>query len=177
MVDRKEQMREMLSQGMTYEEIGREFGISRQRVYQLIGNADTRKFQYFSSERCVYDGLRKYLNENRISTYELARRCFNSSHPKRHELLSGALKGSNTTKHTIDKILAVTGLTYEEAFADHLIANDVQVIKQATWIINPDGYYPYCSNCNYEPDRPQTHSDNRTPYCPNCGAKMKKEWE
>lgn len=48
--------------------------------------------------------------------------------------------------------------------------------KQATWNISCDGYYPYCSNCGYEPEPPRFHSDNRTPYCPNCGYKMKKEW-
>lgn len=47
----------------------------------------------------------------------------------------------------------------------------------ATWIINPDGYPPYCSNCGYEPELPKLHSDNRTPYCPNCGEAMKKEFE
>lgn len=46
--------------------------------------------------------------------------------------------------------------------------------KQARWEIDSDGYYPYCSNCRHEPNRPLYLSeDNRTPYCPNCGAKMK----
>lgn len=36
------------------------------------------------------------------------------------------------------------------------------------WIICSDGYYPYCSECHYEPKK-------MTPYCPNCGAKMEKE--
>lgn len=48
---------------------------------------------------------------------------------------------------------------------------------EGVWIICCDGYYPYCSNCGYEPERPMTHNDNRTPYCPNCGAKMRKEYE
>lgn len=54
---------------------------------------------------------------------------------------------------------------------------DVTEIKYGVWIIDCDGYYPYCSLCRYEPERTITHSDNRTPYCPNCGAKMKKECE
>ena len=35
----------------------------------------------------------------------------------------------------------------------------------AKWIICNDGYYPYCSECHYEPKE-------ITPFCPNCGAKM-----
>lgn len=49
--------------------------------------------------------------------------------------------------------------------------------KEGVWVINPDGWYPYCSRCGYEPDRPHKLKDNRTPYCPNCGAKMRKEVE
>jgi hypothetical protein len=50
-------------------------------------------------------------------------------------------------------------------------------VKHGVWRINCDGYYPYCSICYYEPERPSLYKDNRTPYCPMCGAKMKKECE
>ena len=43
----------------------------------------------------------------------------------------------------------------------------------AVWIICSDGYYPYCSNCGFEPK--WNGGDNRTPKCPNCGARMKNE--
>lgn len=41
--------------------------------------------------------------------------------------------------------------------------------KQRTgkWLINCDGYYPYCSECRIEPK-----SGVMTDFCPNCGAKM-----
>lgn len=54
---------------------------------------------------------------------------------------------------------------------------DVVGVKHGKWNINCDGYYPYCSECGYEPERPCFHKDNRTPYCPNCGAKMHLEVE
>ena len=44
---------------------------------------------------------------------------------------------------------------------------DVPIAK---WIINSDGYYPYCSNCKSEPDYGIMSN-----YCPMCGAKMRKE--
>lgn len=54
---------------------------------------------------------------------------------------------------------------------------DFVEVKHGIWVINPDGYYPYCNQCGYEPRRPLGDYDNRTPRCPNCGAKMRKEWE
>ena len=40
--------------------------------------------------------------------------------------------------------------------------------KQAEWLINSDGYYPYCSACMAEPE-----DGKMTDFCPSCGAKMK----
>ena len=39
--------------------------------------------------------------------------------------------------------------------------------KHGQWFINPDGYYPYCSECYEEPN-----GGEMTRFCPNCGAKM-----
>jgi hypothetical protein len=47
------------------------------------------------------------------------------------------------------------------------------VPKEGEWKIDPDGYYPYCSECRAEPA-----GGCRTNYCSYCGAKMKeaKRW-
>ena len=47
---------------------------------------------------------------------------------------------------------------------------DVAEVKHGKWKINSDGYYPYCSECNNEPE-----NGKLTKYCPECGAKMDKE--
>lgn len=39
--------------------------------------------------------------------------------------------------------------------------------RTGKWIINSDGYYPYCSECKAEPK-----SGEMTDFCPKCGAKM-----
>ena len=39
--------------------------------------------------------------------------------------------------------------------------------KYGEWIINSDGYYPYCSLCYQEPE-----GRVMTKYCPTYGAKM-----
>ena len=43
----------------------------------------------------------------------------------------------------------------------------IDPVKHGKWLINSDGYYPYCSECKAEPK-----SRELTNYCPNCGAKM-----
>lgn len=42
--------------------------------------------------------------------------------------------------------------------------------KRGRWLINSDGYYPYCSACMAEPE-----SGVMTDYCPSCGANMRGE--
>lgn len=44
-----------------------------------------------------------------------------------------------------------------------------QAPKHGEWKINPDGYYPYCSECGYEPK-----NGVMTKYCPDCGVRMDK---
>lgn len=39
--------------------------------------------------------------------------------------------------------------------------------KMGQWMINSDGYYPYCSRCKREP-----RSRIMTKYCAECGAFM-----
>ena len=48
---------------------------------------------------------------------------------------------------------------------------DVEEVKHGEWVISSDGYYPFCSNCRYEPPF-IIGKDMRTPICPKCGAKM-----
>ena len=64
---------------------------------------------------------------------------------------------------------------YSDPVLLHVIKNvldetptaDAVEVKHGRWLINPDGYYPYCSECKAEPK-----GGEMTNYCPNCGAKM-----
>lgn len=42
----------------------------------------------------------------------------------------------------------------------------------AHWIINSDGYYPYCSNCKAEPE-----NGKMTKFCAECGSIMDEKNE
>lgn len=43
-------------------------------------------------------------------------------------------------------------------------------MKTGKWYISSDGYYPYCSECGYEPE-----DGNMTDFCPQCGADMREK--
>lgn len=112
---RIEVMRDLRTQGLTYEEIGREMGITRQRVYQLIGSFTNHQV-IIRPEQCVYPELRFWMLEENISINGLARLAFGRLQPEERARLAAALKGANCSKGMIDKILKATGLTYEVAF-------------------------------------------------------------
>lgn len=42
----------------------------------------------------------------------------------------------------------------------------------AEWLINPDGYYPYCSHCHYEPSYEMVSRVGVPAVCENCGCIM-----
>lgn len=44
----------------------------------------------------------------------------------------------------------------------------VRALEPARWLINSDGYYPYCSRCGREPE-----DGNMTSTCPHCRANMR----
>ena len=54
-----------------------------------------------------------------------------------------------------------------EDIVNEIPAADVEPVKHGRWLINSDGYYPYCSECKCEPD-----GRKMSKHCPNCGAKM-----
>lgn len=113
-VERKEQMRKMRMEGKSYGEIAAIYGISRQRVQQVVGTGC--HFREVTEADCVYKGIRDWMNNKRISRTYLVRLLYDDTHPVLQHKISSILKGCNVNKNTIDRILAVTGLTYEEAF-------------------------------------------------------------
>lgn len=70
-------------------------------------------------------------------------------------------------------------LNKAERAISEMPAADVQPVKPAHWYINPDGYYPQCSNCGYEPPRELIRRNGDAlifpRYCSECGADTKRE--
>lgn len=83
-----------------------------------------------------------------------------------------------TIGYNIDKLELIKALNYdrdqyEKGYQDGRSAGYRQAEsekRKGCWLINSDGYCPYCSICNNEPKR-----RIMTDYCPSCGAYMKGE--
>lgn len=69
----------------------------------------------------------------------------------------------------MDAKLIVNGKEFDIEILDPELQKMLSSERHGQWLINPDGYYPYCSECGEEPD-----SGVMTKRCPNCGAKMDK---
>lgn len=126
MSERVEEMIRLYEEGMSLEAIGRLNGISRQRVHQLIGG--TSGFKTIKVDACVYPNIRKWMNHNKVSRIELTRLMYGVYTSQYYGILRDMLKGSNCRKHLIDKLLDITGLTYEQAFSTfegHIKTNEL----------------------------------------------------
>lgn len=112
-----EEKRALRGKGLTYAEIAKELGISKQAVAQVLSKEQKSHFRPWTSDRCIYVGVRNWMNENQITMAELLRRFGfqpgSALHYRYRDYLSGQ---TELRKHTIDKLLEITGLAYEEAF-------------------------------------------------------------
>ena len=117
---RLKKMIEMRESGKTYQEIGAAVGLTRQRVYDLVGDIGSGKmFRGVKEDQCIFPNLRQWMNKNLMTIAGLARLLYGQSATDYKNKLRKMLSGeSNIRKKTIDKILDLTGMTYEECFAE-----------------------------------------------------------
>lgn len=102
------------AKGLTLREIADKYEVSYQAVAIAIAKVDPTFYKTISSKGCIYPNLRRWLNK---------------SLENQHRLFS-ALKGKSTRdflngtrmpkKDAIDIMLKVTGMTYEELFAEEV---------------------------------------------------------
>ena len=103
--------------GMNASDIARKYGVSRATVHQVIHKHCDSYYHIVQPHECIYVGLRKWMNENEVSGTELCRRMGSTSGIKYVGQLSSAMRGmANLRKDAIDKLIAVTGMKYEELF-------------------------------------------------------------
>ena len=112
---RRDIYREDRETGMTYREIAAKHGVSYQAVADALGKSDLTKFKPWTAERCIYPNLREWMNANKVSLREFVRRTEAVSAGSNLIRYAAYFRGDNYPgKQTIDKMLNVTGLTYEQ---------------------------------------------------------------
>lgn len=104
---------EMRLDGMTFQEIGDHFGVTRQCIEGYLKPNRTRKKPY-KNFKCIYPGLKKWMLENCVSVMTMHDDLhLYANHPTLYRFMKGK---ALPTMDVIKKILAYTGLTFEEAF-------------------------------------------------------------
>lgn len=117
--DRFRAMKELRDKGYTHREIAILYDISEQRVVWWLGKGDERYFKPITEKQCVFVGIRDWLNQNKVSITEFVRRVYGVYHTERRKsLLKHLTKKFDMKKQMIDRVLEITGLTYEEAFKE-----------------------------------------------------------
>lgn len=113
---RRMKMLMLREQGLTYREIAEKLGVSNQYVSMVCGKFEPAHFQYIG-DNCVYPNLRNWMNEHKVSRREFLRRMGLTGNNGNYERFASYMRGeSHPRKQYIDKMLAVTGLTYEKLF-------------------------------------------------------------
>lgn len=114
-IDEKVMVFRMRLEGAALQECADAFGVSRQRISQIVGATEGQRKPGRPAkqiEDCVYPAIATWMCENGHTGTSLAKLC-NVSQSTVCYLLKGTY---SPTKPVIDKILDATGLTYEVAF-------------------------------------------------------------
>jgi hypothetical protein len=116
--ERAAMMYKLNEEGKSYNEIAAIYGVSKQRVFQILRKGDKRYFRHISDRLVKYTGLRNWMNTNKISFTELVTRVFGYYHTENYNRLFQYLNSGHLRLPLIKKILEVTGLTFEECFME-----------------------------------------------------------
>lgn len=101
--------------GMSHKEIAEMYGVSRQTVHFACARHSPGHFKPYKADQVVYPNLRRWLNENKVGRLEFIRRMGNTGPGHTYDSVRGWFRGDHyPSKQNIDKILEITGLTYED---------------------------------------------------------------
>lgn len=109
---------QMLISGATYEDAGRAFGISRQRVHQIFSHLYDRRA---SRRAIVYPNLNRWMLDKNYAYADMAEELDISV----ATLASYVHGAENMPKVVIDKMIELTGIPYEKLFAKTIPENVV----------------------------------------------------
>lgn len=114
---KREQATALRKQGKTYQEIADYMGISKAYVAILLDKTvKTSNFHIWPIELSPYPVLTQWMNDNQITRQELAEKLGYSPSTVSYYIITKIMRTDKFTKKEIDKLLEITGMTYEELF-------------------------------------------------------------
>ena len=124
MHETRDAARELRMQGLTFEEIGKRLGVSRQRIAQCCAGMNPEATAWACRIKdldcIIYPNLKKWMLENKVSISEMMRRIGLDTGSRRSESFSNKLKERKQIKiSNIKKILTMTCGTFEQMLVKH----------------------------------------------------------
>lgn len=118
MHETKDRAVELRKQGLTYTEIGKRLGVTKQRIAQCCAGMTPPRFYERDIADVKYSGLKRWMIENKVSSLELMKRMgiYNGSAPTNFKNRLSGKASRQLRMDEIVKILAVTGETFEQLF-------------------------------------------------------------
>lgn len=118
--DRREKAIEMRMQGMRLQEIADQLGVSKQRVAQYLTGLHLNGRRRFAvtKTQCKYVGLREWMLRHGWCMSDLIAACGYIYNPQTATNFQTWFGNKTLRMETINKILDITGLTYEECFGE-----------------------------------------------------------
>lgn len=104
---------QMLLNGATYEEVGRKYMLSTETIRKMFSNILDRGTRRHSRVECIYQGLGEWCEKNGYTAHSFEKKLGVGN-----GVMRKAFRGESYLRmDNIDKILDLTGMTYEECFA------------------------------------------------------------
>ena len=177
--------RQERDKGLSYNEIAEKYKVSKQAVAQACGRHQPARFTPVNEKNCPYVGLREWINSNKVTLKELTRRLDIEAFPVNTARVRNFISGTkNPRKPFIDKLISVTGLSYERLFetgTNHYRSTaDIVKEKHGEWEVWVDEYEIctsefVCSACKesfVSSEMTDKQFLEMMKYCPHCGARM-----
>ena len=119
MVDREKAL-ELRREGLSYIEIAVALDCTIYDIHIAVGHVAGGAFlRAFTPERCVYSGIREWLNNNKMSLRQLCEHMDTIVTGATLNRVRDMLRGTRELrKSDIDRLMEITGLTYEQAFLE-----------------------------------------------------------
>lgn len=113
-IDQKVEAYRMRLEGSTLQSIADTFGVSKERIRQILPGKGRSWTEDAVLSKCAYPVIAQWLFDNRLNYSEFGG-LIGCSQATVSRWMNGV---HNLNKPAIDKILEVTGMTYEQAFGE-----------------------------------------------------------